>query len=55
MPTLSFRAQFCPALFVYRHLYWNRIIPDNLLPNLSNHDLFGASSISLTRSAKYVG
>jgi hypothetical protein len=30
-------------------------MPDNLLPNLSNHDLFGASSISLTRSAKYVG
>lgn len=35
--------------------HWNLIIPDNLLPKRSNHERFGASSISLTKSWKYVG
>lgn len=35
--------------------HWNLIIPDNRFPKRSNHDRFGASSISLTRSWKYVG
>lgn len=30
-------------------------MPDSLLPNRSSHVLLGASSISLTRSSKYVG
>lgn len=33
----------------------NLIIPEIRLLSLSNHDLFGASSISRTRSSKYVG